>query len=329
MGKYDMKKEISIPIFGIIAGELIMFYGQILTGLEVHIINFLYIILIIIFGKLSLKERNVLQSLTLLILLRMINLSIPQFFTTTLMQYPLIYGIMFLPIYFTIKDQQMSRNDIGINFRKLYIYIPIAIGIAIMAAIIEHRIIDPMGMITKIRFSDVALISMVMFAFVGITEEIIFRSILQTRFEKILGLRYGLLLTGGIFGMLHTSYGILDEVLFAIIFGIVLGYIFQKTRNLLFVTSIHGATNVVLFGILPNMSMSIVANTQNISPDIITAGGELISLFLIIILSISLLVSDTKYGNEYVSGILRTYSNPLLLTLVSIVAYKIIFVTIR
>ena len=71
-----------------------------------------------------------------------------------------------------------------------------------------------------------------MFVFIGITEELIFRSILQTRFEKILGLRYGLLLTGGIFGMMHVSYGILDEILFAIIFGIFIGYIFQKTKNL-------------------------------------------------------------------------------------------------
>lgn len=326
MGRCDMRKEISIPILGIMAGELIMFSGQILTGLGIHIVNFLAIILIIIFGKLPLKEKNVLQSLTLLILLRMINLSMPQFFTSTLTQYPLIYGIMFLPIYMVIKNQQISSNDIGINFRKLYIYIPIAIGIGIIAAIVEHRIIDPIGLIEKIRFSDIALMSIVMFAFIGITEELIFRSILQTRLEKILGLRYGLLLTGAIFGMMHVSYGILDEILFAIIFGVVIGYIFQKTQNLLLVTSIHGTANVALFGILPNMSMSIVANTQNVSADIITASGAFISIFLIMIFSISLLVSDTKYWNEYISGTLRTYSNPLLLVFMAIVTYKILLI---
>ncbi len=321
-----MKKEIYIPILGIIVGELIMFYDQILTGLGIHIINFIAIILIIIFGKLPLKEKNILQSLTLLILLRMINLSMPQFFTTALMQYPLIYGIMFLPIYMVINSQQISSNDVGVNFRKLYIYVPIAIVIGIVAAIIEYRIIDPVALVEKIRFSDIALISIVMFVFIGITEELIFRSILQTRLEKILGLRYGLLLTGVIFGIMHVSYRILDEILFAIIFGIILGYIFQKTRNLLFVTSIHGTTNVTLFGILPNMSMSIVANTQNIPLDTIIASGTFISIFLIIILSISLLVSDTKYWNEYISGMLKTYSHPLLLVFVTIVIYKIILV---
>lgn len=321
-----MRKEISIPILSIIIGELVMFYDQIITGLGIHIANFLAIIFIIIFGNLSLKEKNVLQSLTLLILLRMINLSMPQFFTTTLTQYPLVYGVMFLPIYMVIKNQQISPNDVGINFRKLYIYIPIAIGIGILAAIIEYRIIDPVALIEKIRLSDIALISIVMFVFVGITEELIFRSILQTRLEKVLGLRYGLLLTGVLFGIMHISYGILDEVLFAIIFGIVIGYIFQITRNLLLVTSVHGTTNVVLFGILPNMSMSIVANTQNIPLDIITASGEFISIFLIIILSISLLVPNTKYWSEYVSYMLRIYSHPLLVVFMMIVAYKIILV---
>ena len=74
MGQHYMKKEISIPILGIIVGELIMFYGQILTGLGIHIVNFLAIILIIIFSKLEIKEKNILQGLTLLIILRMINL---------------------------------------------------------------------------------------------------------------------------------------------------------------------------------------------------------------------------------------------------------------
>lgn len=324
MGECNMRKEIYIPILGIIAGELIMFYDHMLTGLGVHIVNFLAIIIVIIFGKLPLKEKNVLQSLTLLILLRMVNLSVPQFFTNTLIQYPMIYGVMFLPIYMTIKNQQISLNDAGINFGKLYIYVPIAIMVGIIAAIIEYGIIGPVALIEKMRFSDIALISIVMFIFIGITEELIFRSILQTRLEKILGLRYGLLLTGGIFGMMHGSYKMLDEVLFAIVFGIVIGYIFQKTRNLLFVSSIHGTTNVVLFGILPNMSMSIVANMQNMSPDIITDSGVLMSIFLIIILSISLLVSDTKYWNEYISSILRTYSDPLLLVFMTIVTYKII-----
>lgn len=307
-------------MIGLVAGELIMFYGNILAGLGIHIINLLVIVFIIIFSNLSLKEKNVLQSLTLLIILRMINLSMPPFFSG-LLQYPLIYGIMFVPIYLTIKNQNISNKELGINFSRLYIYIPIAVIIGIITAMAEYRIINPI-----IRFSDIVSIPIIMFAFIGIVEEVIFRSIFQTRLEKIFGLRYGLLLTGGIFGIMHSRYEILNEILFAGIFGIIIGYIFQKTRNLFFTTSIHGTANVILFGILPNGLMSVIANVQNLPSKIIAIGGEYTAISLIIILSISFLMSETKYWSKYNSNILSTYSSPLLLTFISIVIYKIMTV---
>lgn len=248
-----MKKEISIPILGIIVGELLMFYDQISLGLGIHIVNLLIITFILMFSSLTIKEKNVLQSLTLLIILQMINLSMPQFFTAALVQYSLIYGIMFVPIYFTIKNQQIPYKELGINFSRLYYYLPLAILIGIVTAVVEYHILNPMALIQKIRASDIIFISIVMFIFVGIVEEIIFRSILQTRIEQVLGTGYGILLSGSIFGIMHASFGMLNEILFVTILGIVLGYIFHKTRSLPFIVSIHGATNVVLFGILPNL----------------------------------------------------------------------------
>lgn len=320
----NIKKEIYIPILVLIIGEIIMFYANIFTGLGIHIINLLGIIFIMMFRNLEEKEKNILQSFSLLIILRMVSISTPQFFTTTLLQYPLIYGIMFIPIYLTIKNQNISTKELGINFSKIYIYIPAALMIGFIAAIGEHSIISPISLIGKLRFSDIVLISIVMFACIGITEELLFRSILQTSLEKALGLRCGLLFSGIMFGIMHSGYGILDEILFASIFGIAIGYIFQRTRNLLFVSSIHGTMNVMLFGILPNISMSIVASTQNLSANIISMSGDFVSVFLIIILSLSFLARGTKYWNEYMSNMLKTWSNPLLLTFVAVVIYKII-----
>lgn len=252
MGERNLKKQLYLPIIGIIDAELLMFYSQTILGLGLHIINFLSIILIMIFSKsLKEKEKNILYSLTLVILLRMVNISTPQFFTNTLQQYPLIYGIMFIPIYSIIKNQQISSEELGINFKKLYIYLPLAILIGFIAAISEYRILNPIAMISDLRFSNIALIALVMFVFIATAEELIFRSILQTRLEKVVGLRYGILITGIIFGIEHASYGIINEIIFAGIFGIIMGYIFQKMRNILFNISIHGTANVILFGILP------------------------------------------------------------------------------
>jgi membrane protease YdiL (CAAX protease family) len=93
-----------------------------------------------------------------------------------------------------------------------------------------------------------------MFVFVGAVEELIFRSILQTRLENALGLKSGVFLSGALFGIMHSSYGILNEILFAGIFGIILGFIFQKTRSFPFILLIHVSANVLLFGIFPIIS---------------------------------------------------------------------------
>ena len=53
---------------------------------------------------LNLDIKNVLQGLILVALLRVVSLSMPQFFTTVLLQYPLTYGVMFIPIYNIVKN---------------------------------------------------------------------------------------------------------------------------------------------------------------------------------------------------------------------------------
>ena len=222
-----MKKEIYFVIIGLIIAELMIFFGKISFGLIIHIINILGITFLIIFSKLNIKIKNLLQSMTLIILLRMINFAMPQFFSLTILQYPLIYGVMFIPIYSIVKSQQMTIKDLGLAIdKKLLIYLPLAGLIGIFMAIIEFNIIYPISFFKNINFSDIILIVVIMIFFIGTVEELIFRSILQTRIEKVFGAKSGILLSGGIFGIMHMSYGSINEIIFAGMFGIILGYIF-------------------------------------------------------------------------------------------------------
>jgi membrane protease YdiL (CAAX protease family) len=255
-----MKKEIILASLGIGVGEMNIFLGDIYPGMVMHIINLQLLTLAIIFGRFSSDIENgfhvksVFQSLFLLLLLRIVNIAMPQFFTTNLLWYSLIYGVMFIPIYSIIKNQRITPEELGMNFRRLHIYLPAALLIGTVAALFERRILNPIPLIENIDISSFLMLTIVMFVFVGAVEELIFRSILQTRLEKALGVRYGILLSGVLFGIMHSSYGVLNEILFASIFGIILGYIFQRTRSFPFIVLIHGSANVLLFGILPILS---------------------------------------------------------------------------
>jgi membrane protease YdiL (CAAX protease family) len=247
----EMKKEIYIPVLGIVVGELLLFFGHVSLSLAAYVINLQAITLALILGNSTLPVKNALQSLLLLILLRIINLSMPHFFTSALLWYPLVYGVMFIPIYSIIKNQQISSEEIGADFRRLHIYIPAAILIGAAVALPEYSILHPQSLIENIKPQNIVLITTTMLVFVGAVEELIFRSILQTRLENVIGLKYGLLVSAILFGVMHAGYGIAKEVLFAILFGIVIGYIFQKTRSYPFILIIHSVANVFLFGLLP------------------------------------------------------------------------------
>lgn len=252
--KSKVQKEIYLPILGIIIGELLMFMGQIYPGLAVHIINLQAISIAIIFGKYSDDTKKVLQSLLLLSMMRIINLSMPQFFAFALLRYPLVYGIMFIPIYYVIKNQNITLTGIGIDFRRWHIYLPAALLIGTAMAMLEFQILHPAPLISTLKLQNLLLISMVMFVFVAAVEELIFRSILITRLEKVFGSINSILLSSLLFGIMHAGYGLLTEVLFATCFGFILGFIFLKTRSLPFIIVIHGTANVLLFGILPIIS---------------------------------------------------------------------------
>jgi membrane protease YdiL (CAAX protease family) len=245
---------IYLSVLGIIAGELLMFAGYVYPGLVVHIINLQAITITIILGKSSPGTKNILQSLLLPLQMRIINLAMPQFFTITLLWYPLVYGVMYISIYYITKHQNITSKEIGIDFKHWYIYLPAGLLIGIAMAMLEFQILHPTPLILDMKLQNLLLISMVMFVFVGAVEELIFRSILLTRLEKMFGMFKSLFLSSLLFGIMHSGYGLISEVIFATFFGFVLGFIFQRTRSFPLILLIHGTANVLLYGILPILS---------------------------------------------------------------------------
>lgn len=135
-----MKKEMYVPIFGLIAGELMIFYGNVFYGLVIHIVNFLFTIIMIIFvGSLELKMKNILRYIILVILLQMINFSMPQLFTIAVLQYLLIGGIMIIPIYYIIKDKMMLYKESRIDPIRFYVPLVSALLIGFIVIVLQYE----------------------------------------------------------------------------------------------------------------------------------------------------------------------------------------------
>lgn len=241
-----MKKYEIFSIILIFLGEFLLFINERIASISVHSLNILLVIVLIILKN----DPRLIQALSLVSLLRIVNMSMPVFFSVSIYWFASLYGIMFLPIALLLRDQNLNLKYIGVTLKKAYLW-PFAVLLGTGLAIIEYSVLIPGALIPVLTTGEIFKLSLVMFFFIGLVEEMIFRSILQQRLEEKIGLTKGLLIASMLFGAMHSGYSNYYEILFATIAGLTIGYVFQKTRSLPFAVIANGVNNIILFGILP------------------------------------------------------------------------------
>jgi membrane protease YdiL (CAAX protease family) len=244
------RQVLLIPILAIISAEMLIYSGHLLTGAVLHVITVLLLSLSVMWAPGSHVSRSF-QVLALLPLIRLLNISIPVFSEVTLYYFIFIYLPLLLPAYVIIKHQDRDLSHIGLTSRRLPVYIPLSILVGGIMGWGESMIIDAGNLIPDLSFASLLRLSLVMILIVGFTEELIFRSLLQTRMEDSFGKAAGLLIASLLFGVMHSGYGTFNEILYTFLMGIVLGYMFRKTGSLPLVSLTHGFVNIFLFGLIP------------------------------------------------------------------------------
>ncbi len=251
--KEELKKlrlYIAIPVLSIVLAELLFFSGSIVATICVHIGILISLSLSNIFLK-DPKVHKIYQPLMLLPLLRLVNLSVPIFFETTLYAFIFIYSPLAIAAVAVIKYQQISLEEIGITTKNFPIYMVLSVPLGFLLGLGEFLTLQTGYLIPDLTFGNLLKLTLVMVFFVSLVEELIFRSILQTRFEKVMDARAALIVTSLLFGLMHSGYGTFYEIFYAGFAGFIIGFVFYKTRSLPFIAAMHGFTNIFLFGILP------------------------------------------------------------------------------
>jgi uncharacterized protein len=240
----------AVPVLFIALAEILIFSGKVGIAVWIHIGSLIALSLSTILVK-DPEVQKIHQALMLLPVLRLINLSMPVFFETTLYTFILVYGSLAIPVAVVIIHQRYSLEQIGISMRNIETYMILSIPLSLVLGLGEYLTIKAGYLIPDLTFENLLKLTFIMVFFVGLVEELIFRSILQTRLEKALSIGESLLITTFLFGLMHSGYGTFYEMLYTGFVGLFIGLIFYKTRSLPFITVIHGFINVSLFGILP------------------------------------------------------------------------------
>ncbi|MDQ1252636.1 MAG: protease family protein [Euryarchaeota archaeon] len=241
---------IAIPILCIVIAELLIFSGRLETAVWIHIGVLIALSLSSIFIK-DTRIHKIYMPLMLLPILRLVNLSMPIFFKTTLYTFIFVYSPLVASLAVIIIHQRTSLEEIGITKKHFLTYMILSVPLGFLLGLGEYLIIRPGYLIPDLTLGKLLMLTIIMVFFVGLVEELIFRSILQVRFEQILGVQKALIITSLLFGLMHSGYGTFYEMLYTGFVGLVIGVIFHKTRSLPFVAILHGMVNVFLFGVLP------------------------------------------------------------------------------
>lgn len=232
--------------------ETLLYLEQPYYGILVHVLTIIGLAI----STSSLKNPTVkksLQALMLLPILRLLNMSMPVFFSMALYSLVFIYAPMFISLHLIIKHQHITKEKLGITFRKLGRYFIVALFLGIIIAEGEYMVISADYLIPDLSPMNILGLTIVMLMFVALVEEMIFRSVLQTRLEEAFGMGSGILLTSILFGIMHSGYRNPYEILLTTIVGLILGLIFQRTKSLPLITMTHAFANIFLFGIIPHL----------------------------------------------------------------------------
>jgi len=238
------------PITAIAFAELLIFSGRIKEAAITYTLLLIILSLSIIVSK-KLEIRKVHQALILLPILRLVNLSMPIFFESSLYSFVFIYVPLAIPATIISVHQEIPKETKADILKDMKIYLPFSVFAGLIFAEIEYLFIRASPLIPDLSLVNLLKLAIIMIFVVGLTEEFIFRGIIQTRLEKFLGPAGGILLASLLFGIMHSSYGTPYEMAYTFLAGGILGYFFYRTKSLSLVVMIHGFINIFLFGLIP------------------------------------------------------------------------------
>jgi membrane protease YdiL (CAAX protease family) len=244
INKYSL--DLVVPVSLIVLAEMLIFLGHMQAAMIIHAFNLTLLVLSAIY-----LEGRIFAALMLLPLFRLVNVAMPVFFQLTLYSYPLIYAPMFIPIYVIIKEKIFTSSEMGLTLKDFWFYLPLAAAVGFSLGYGEYRVLNAEVLIPDFSIRNVLALSLSMIFFVGLVEEFVFRSALQTVMEERIGSVVGLLVTSVLFAFMHSGYHLPLELLYVFLAGMLFGVLFWVTRSLPIIAVAHGLTNVSLFLVSP------------------------------------------------------------------------------
>jgi len=205
-----------------------------------------------VFSKGDIRLRSFLEVSGLVFANRMVLSAFPIKFLAFPSLLPAIYTLVLIACILYIAYRGMDLNYLGLVRGKTPILYQVLAGLltGYLLGFIEHFVLRPTPITTQNLIRSLVYLVVVMMVFVGITEEFLFRGLLQRTLEDMLPPWQAISIASLIFALMHLGWLNPVEIVFAYAAGIIFGLMFYKTRSLIAPVIAHGFGNVILYTIV-------------------------------------------------------------------------------
>jgi len=163
---------------------------------------------------------------------------------------PAVYTLIMSGVLVYLWFRNIPLNKVGFSWGSVGLPLQVLAGIVVggVLGFVEYFILRPEPIeVGSNVVSNVFYLVVVMIVFVGLTEELLFRGLLQSYMVDLMPKWQAMHLTSLIFGLFHIGWLTPLEVLFAYSAGLIFGYLLIKTGGLTAPVVAHGFGNIVLY----------------------------------------------------------------------------------
>ena len=196
------------------------------------------------------RARIMLEVCGLLFATRIVFSPFPISFLESAAFLPAIYTLIMTGAIVYLWFRKIPLRKIGFSRGLIMLRFQVLAGVCvgILLGLVEYSILrpKPIEMGSNV-FSNILYLIVTMMVFVGLTEELLFRGLLQSYMVDLMPKWQAVHLTSLIFGLFHIGWLNPMEVVFAYSAGTMFGYLFIKASGLTAPVVAHGFGNIVLY----------------------------------------------------------------------------------
>ena len=231
--------------------EWIFAFRDVAYGIGLALFLAIGIYLVISLMRLSLPITDSAESLALIPLYILFTSSLPWFFINQQYLLPAVYSTILALCLWHIYQKKLSFSELGFKKDKWLKYVLLGAALGVPMGMAEYLILHPAPAFPTFEVKYLLRDLVYMVFFVGLGEELLFRGLVQGDITKALGWKWGIILASFMFAVMHLTWRSAPELVFVFFAGLLLGYLYYKTKSLVGPVVMHGIGNVILVAVMP------------------------------------------------------------------------------